>query len=75
MNFKILILKTNAFEKTDAFVFSDLRVHSWGRKGAFKKVVLYEVGEYFLSFVQNIWCLVMGLTEKDNSVTGWLFWT
>ena len=35
-----------------------------------KSHVLCEVAEYFLSFVQNIWCLVRGLIEKDNSVTG-----
>ena len=45
--------------------------YSRGEKAVFKKVhILHEVGEYFLSFVQNIWCLVRGLIEEDNSVTG-----
>ena len=65
------------FENTNAFGFSDMRVqivplfYSRGEKAVFKKVhILHEVGEYFLSFVQNIWCLVRGLMEKENSVTG-----
>ena len=44
----------------------------WSRgKTSFQKIhVLSEVGEYFLSFEKNIWCLVRGLVEKDISVTG-----
>ena len=40
-----------------------------GKKEFLKIPALYEIGEYFLSFVQNIWRLVKGLIEKDNSVT------
>ena len=70
MNFKI------GFENTDAFGFSDMRVqvvplfYSRGEKSFQKGHVLPEVGEYFLSFEKNIWCLVRGLVEKDISVTG-----
>ena len=35
-----------------------------------RKSFLHEVGEYFLKFVQNIWCLVRGLIAKK--ITRWL---
>ena len=63
------------FENANAFGFSDMRVqvvpffYSRGEIGVFKKSCFYEFGEYFLSFVQNIWSLVRGLIERDNSVT------
>ena len=66
-----------AFESTYAFGFSHLRFHivplfySGEEKRVFKKLhVLSEVGEDFLSFEENIWCLVRRLVEKDISVTG-----
>ena len=45
--------------------------YSRGVKGDFKKVMFCtKFGEYFLSFVQNLYCLVRGLIERDKSVTG-----
>ena len=75
--FRLYEFENIAFEITNAFGFSDMRVqilpffYSQGEKGVFKKShIMYEVGEYFLSFVQNIWCLVKGIIERDNSLTG-----
>ena len=40
------------------------------KKEFLKSHVLYEIGEYFLSFVLYIRCLARGLIEKDNLVAG-----
>ena len=70
MNFKILLLK---ILMPLNFVICGSRLFhlliAEGEKEFLKSHVLYEVGEYFLSFEKNIF-LMRGLIERDNSVTG-----
>ena len=74
MNFKISLFKIPML--LDFLICGSRLFHSFiveGKKEFLKSHVLYEVGENFLRFVQNIWSLVRGLIERDKSVTGCYF--